>query len=224
MYTGVELLTDVVAGESSCPEKNLLELLTIYNNIKPKIEERLKDFSFLWKCSSDKTIFRELAFCILTPRSKAKICWKAVVQMDAKGVLFDGTAEEILPYIHNIRFNKNKAKYIVEARHHFIRNGEYYIKDILKEKGIEKDNTSVFEIRKWLSQTINGIGMKEASHFLRNISFGEDIAILDRHIITTMIKLGMVDSKPKMLSEKRYLELEERLRRLAKQVSIPMDH
>ncbi len=38
--------------------------------------------------------------------------------------------------------------------------------------------------RDWLVENITGLGMKEASHFLRNVGY-LDLAIIDKHILTT---------------------------------------
>lgn len=51
---------------------------------------------------------------------------------------------------------------------------------------------------------------KEASHFLRNVGFGEDIAILDRHILKNLVKLEVINELPKTLTPKLYLEIEEK--------------
>lgn len=51
---------------------------------------------------------------------------------------------------------------------------------------------------------------KEASHFLRNVGFGENIAILDRHILRNLVKLEVIDELPKTLTPKLYLEIEEK--------------
>ena len=70
---------------------------------------------------------------------------------------------------------------------------------------------------------VKGIGLKEASHFLRNIGFGRDLAILDVHILKNMVKYGILKEIPKNISKARYLELESKLKRFAKKVNISMD-
>jgi len=49
--------------------------------------------------SSDEEIFRELAFCLLTPQSKARSCWKAISQMDEDDVLLKGDTDRIKPIL-----------------------------------------------------------------------------------------------------------------------------
>jgi N-glycosylase/DNA lyase len=67
-----------------------------------------------------------------------------------------------------------------------------------------------------------GFGFKEASHFLRNIGFGGDLAILDTHILKNMVKYGIIKSLPKNISAAGYLILEDKFRVFSKKVNIPM--
>jgi len=71
---------------------------------------------------------------------------------------------------------------------------------------------------------VKGLGYKEASHFLRNIGLGEEFAILDRHILRNLKDLQVIPEIPATLTRKRYLEIEEKVRRLAKDIGIPMGH
>ena len=68
-------------------------------------------------------------------------------------------------------------------------------------------------LRTWLVQNIKGLGYKEASHFLRNIGY-DDYAIIDFHIIDILTQYGFI-KKPKSLSKKRYLEIEQDLNHIA---------
>src|SRR6267143_178578 len=79
-----------------------------------------------------------------------------------------------------------------------------------------------FELREWFVENVKGLGYKEASHFLRNIGHGEEFAILDRHILRNIKKLGLVEEIPTSLTKKKYLDIEERLRHFSKEIDIPM--
>src|SRR5438445_231557 len=63
---------------------------------------------------------------------------------------------------------------------------------------------------------------KEAIHFLRNIRLGEGFAILDRHILRNLNRLGVIPEIPATITKKRYLEIEEKLRRFAAEIGIPI--
>lgn len=62
---------------------------------KNDILQRLKEFEHLWSDGNDEEIFTELAFCILTSQSKAKVCWNAIARLKEKGLLLKGDAEQI---------------------------------------------------------------------------------------------------------------------------------
>ena len=101
------------------------------------------------------------------------------------------------------RFPNTRAKFIVEARENF-----------------RKINLKHENIREALVKNIKGLGMKEASHFLRNIGFN-NYAIIDFHIIDFLVKNGLIE-KPKALTEKKYLEIESVLEKIAKETSLSL--
>ena len=59
---------------------------------------------------------------------------------------------------------------------------------------------------------------------MRNIGFGDDIAILDRHILKHLVRNGVIPEVPKSLTEKKYLEIESKMKHFSKEVGIPMAH
>ncbi len=81
-----------------------------------------------------------------------------------------------------------------------------------------------FGSREWLVSNVNGLGYKEASHFLRNIGMGEKFAILDRHILRNLNAFGVIESIPAIVSKKRYLQIEECMTGFAEDVQIPLSH
>jgi len=201
-------------------EARIEELQEIYRSIEGDIRKRLQEFKKIWEEGDDKKIFMELAFCLLTPQSKARICWRAVERLTEKDVLFQGSEREILEELGGVRFKERKALYIVEARKKFVDGGDIRIKGQLKRLL----NNGVFLTREWLVESIKGLGYKEASHFLRNIGFGEDIAILDRHVLKNLRSLGVIGEFPKSLSKRKYLTIENDVRKFSKHVKIPLDH
>ncbi len=69
-------------------------------------------------------------------------------------------------------------------------------------------------LRDFLVETVDGFGMKEASHFLRNIGY-ENVAIIDRHILRYLKSEGVVKKNIKHLTRKRYLDVEKKFIELA---------
>ncbi|MGL5970919.1 MAG: N-glycosylase/DNA lyase, partial [Cetobacterium sp.] len=193
------------------------EMEKIYESIKERIENRVQDFKKVWIEGDNKDIFCELAFCILTPQSKARSASKAITGLVESDVLFTGTEEQILPYLNVVRFNKTKAKNLYLLRQQMIDEaGNFITKDFFSEF------QSVFEMREWIVKNIRGMSYKEASHFLRNIGFGDDLAILDRHILKNLVRLEVINEIPKTITPKLYKEIENKLREYCKEVQIPM--
>jgi N-glycosylase/DNA lyase len=190
-------------------------LQELYRERKDAIQKRLAEFRQVtqWK---DEEVFAELCFCLLTPQSSAKVCWEAVTALKKQSLLLKGQPPELLPLLRSVRFSESKAKYIVEARNMFSKDGNLQLKSQITSF------YNPFELREWLVENVKGLGYKEASHFLRNIGLGEGFAILDRHILRNLNQLGVIPEIPTTITKKRYLEIEEKLRRFATEIDIPM--
>ena len=197
-------------------EENAIQALqALYQERREEIQKRLAEFRqvMTWK---DEEVFSELCFCLLTPQSSAKVCWEAVTALKQKTLLLKGQPPELEPYLRSVRFSDSKAKYIVEARTMFSNDGKMHLKSRISSF------YNPFELREWLVENVKGLGYKEASHFLRNIGLGEGFAILDRHILRNLNQLRVITEIPATITKKRYLEIEERLRRFATEIGIPM--
>jgi N-glycosylase/DNA lyase len=192
------------------------ELLQIYSAKKDEIERRLRDFRGVWD-RDDRKIFAELCFCILTPQSKAQACDGIICKLENNGLLFKGSTRQLWPYLRYTRFYKNKSRYLLAARRLFSKDGKFALKDRIGARGSKKT-------RDWLVEHVKGIGLKEASHFLRNIGFGDELAILDIHILRNLKKLGVIKGLPKTLTKKRYLAIEKKVAQFSRAVNIPMAH
>jgi N-glycosylase/DNA lyase len=191
-------------------------LIREYNKRRKEIRERLLEFREVWK-EPEERIFEELAFCFCTPQSKARSCFSAVDYLAKSGILLKGDRKAISQHLKgNMRFHNNKSRYIVEARELFSdRQGRLRIKERLHHH-------DPLVMREWLVRNVKGLGYKEAGHFLRNIGFGDNIAILDRHILKNMVRYGIIREVPSSMTRKKYLELEDKLRKFSKKSGIPM--
>ncbi len=186
-----------------------IEYLERYNDLKPFIINRLKEFKNVKK----EDYFYEFCYCILTPQSKAKNAYevqKLLQEMDFLNCALDVT------YIlrdksRYIRFHNQKAKRLLESR--IIFND---IKNVLESK------LNQYEKRNWIAENINGFGLKESSHFLRNIGY-RNLAILDRHILRHLTYCGIFTEIPKIKSKKHYIELENEFISYSKSINIAID-
>ena len=184
------------------------ELLEEYRHKKDDIRKRLREFEEAGQGSAGD-IFTELCFCILTPQSNARQCDRAIRELKKKNLLFKAAAGAIRPILKGrARFHNKKAGYLVSARRSFN-------KDILSNRDLPG-------VRERLVNDIKGIGYKEASHFLRNIGLGKDIAILDRHILKNLKKYGVISRVPPSISAKSYLDIEKRALSFAREIGISL--
>ena len=170
-----------------------------------KIKKTLVEFKKVW--NSNEKVFEELCFCLLTPQSSAKQALRAINLLRENNLLTKGSAIEKEKYVRNVRFYITKAKRLEIASEKFPTDK---IKKILSANGLPEDPT---RCREFLVQEVNGYGYKEASHFLRNIGFGEKIAILDRHILKNLKNCGIIREIPKTITKKNYLEIEEKMKK-----------
>jgi len=196
--------------------RDLSVLQSEYARKQEKILSRLEDFRRVGALA-DKRLFEEMCFCILAVQSKAHGADTAVRGLVAQGLLWPGRQRQVAAFLRpRTRFHNNKAAYIVRARERFFpSSGPVLCKSL---EGLADAKAA----RSWLVREIDGLGWKEASHFLRNIGRGEQLAILDRHILRNLIRHGVIHRMPATLTAKRYLAIESRMERFSDDIEIPM--
>ena len=179
-------------------------LLKDYRIKKEEIENKLKEFE------NNKDYFHELCFCLLTPQSSAKKSWDCIKKL--KKANFKNRRIQPEKHIREIRFYKNKSKYLKELK----KNHKNLIKQIKKSEYPK-------QLRDFLVKNVKGYGYKEASHFLRNIGYKE-VSILDRHILKNLKKHKVINQIPKNLTPKEYCKIEDKFLKFSKKTKIPLDH
>jgi len=204
--------------------------LKLYQQKKSQIKNRLKDFQTL----TEKQKFQEFQFCLLTPQSNAQRCWSAVLELSKVNNPTEKQIASIL--IKKTRFHNTKAKRIVNANETWVTispliqanpsgmgemSGETIqsggVGRISNKRDTPRDRRDTLSLRNSLAKQVNGYGLKEASHFLRNIGLSNNkIAILDRHILRNL-------KVEKIKSQKHYLEIEQDFLNYAKSIGIPPD-
>jgi len=193
----------------------LEELMQQYNFVKPQIEARLMDFRRIWETATDEELFLELVFCLLTPQSRAKTCWKAVERLEQKCMIAEAAPAQISQELGGVRFHQRKWEYICLARNIF---------SSMSLRATLAGFSDPAAARQWLVENVKGLGYKEASHFLRNIGLGEDLAILDRHILKNLALLGVIKEVPTSLTKRAYLEIEKKMTAFSQEANIPLGH
>ncbi len=198
--------------------QDIRQLQKLYRAKKKDIARRLREFSEILDRKNDDEVFCELAFCLLTPQSKARCCWDAIQGINRHDLLLTGSEDDIKRKLHRVRFHNKKAGYLVGARDLFRRAKGFSLTDALQQF------PDVRACREWLVQNIRGFGYKEASHFLRNIGLGDEIAILDRHILRNLLKFGVIRKIPASLGRPQYLTIEQSMATFSRKIGIPLAH
>jgi len=164
---------------------------------RKKIRERLRQFRTL----PEKEYKKEFIFCLLTPQSRAQKCWQAVEELSK---LKSPTKNQITKIL------KTKTRFHNVKTERILKNNWDKIKPRLSSSDIP-------QLRNFLVKNVNGYGLKEASHFLRNIGKSNNqIAILDRHILRNL-------NVKKIKSPKHYLEIEQSFLNLARKIKVSPD-
>jgi N-glycosylase/DNA lyase len=156
----------------------------------------------------EASIFTELMFCLSTANSSAKLGLRIQSSLD-EGAFKNLSEQELRVKLRELghRFYPQRAKYMVLAREKF---------DEVMEILGSSDGTKTK--REKLVSLIKGFGLKEASHFLRNIGY-MDVAIVDRHISRYLFEKGLV-RKRKTITRRVYLECELALEQICKELGI----
>ncbi len=175
--------------------------------ISKKIKRKIKEFKSI-DLDSNEELFSEMCFCLLTANFNAE---KSIKIQEEIGECFSTHSKEeiskkLKDYGH--RFPNKRAEYIHESKK--CRN---------KLKNIVGFHDRQI-MREWFVKNVKGLGYKEVSHFLRNIGF-DDYAIIDFHIVDVLVKHSII-KKPKTLTKKRYLEIEDKLREIARKTDLTL--
>jgi N-glycosylase/DNA lyase len=186
------------------------ELLEEYLRYRDVIRRRLEDFRRV----PARRYFYELCYCILTPQSSAAQCDKVVRELERLRFRTERFDPESLLRSHEggyVRFHRTKARRLLLLNSCF--------SDVGRLLSSGRDTKA---LRVDLVQRVTGLGMKEASHFLRNIG-RTDVTIIDRHIIRNLLRLGLISEWPRSISTKRYLHIEAIFESAALELGIPSD-
>ena len=219
---GIQILKNLESEESAIMPQTVYK---IYDVI-----ERQYQFYKDWSKMHESTLWKQLCLCILSSNVNFESARSALNHLSKKGflrsefilkkrssqkIIFNELTKSLyLPpridgNLRKYRFPLVRAKNIVDAANHIYSDG-HSIRQTLKEIDSE------IEARNYLAKNISGLGLKESSHFLRNIKFSSSLAIIDVHILSFLEELGLILSDRKMISQNEYLKLEELMQNISK--------
>jgi len=173
-----------------------------------------------WRGLSEEQLWAELVGCILSSQVRHEMCSAAherltelsllsleriqrtqQLHQDIYGALirpFVGT-DNSFNFVGRYRFPKTKSKQIAEAARSLYENSGGL-------SALLTHNPDARSARRQLVLLCSGVGPKQASLFLRNIRFTDDLAILDAHVVRYMEWLGLVCCANGTLSSMRTYE------------------
>jgi N-glycosylase/DNA lyase len=186
---------------------------------KKEIQARLSEFREVWQHGSDERLWEELVFCIFTAGASARMGFTAVDAV--RPLLAQGGRREMTRALRKAgahRFPVERPGYIVVTRDYLREHCNLELRRKLKSF------RHPIERRDWLAQEkrIKGLGYKESSHFLRNIGI-RGYAILDKHVMSCLHDLQIVENAKSPATRARYLEVEEKLKLVARDLKIDFD-
>ncbi len=176
------------------------------SEVKTHVDVRLTEFNEI-KTYSQDLIFKELCFCIMTANCSASKCMEVHERIGDGFLTLSETDLANTFKKLGYRFPNVRSKYIFEAR-----------KKISQLGSTIKSTDNELDVREWIVKNVKGIGYKEASHFLRNIGYN-DYAIIDFHIIDLLVSYNLIQ-KPKSMTKKKYLEIEEILKNIGEKLNL----
>lgn len=194
-----QLYKDVALSEII--ERRIAEFKTLGSTGRTKF-----DFRPFIDMELETGVFGELCFCILTANSSAELGIRIQKEIGEQGFM-NLSEEELTERLSKMghRFPGARAKYIVLAR-------SFDLSKVMKQKSGKEARKILLEVK--------GLGLKESSHFLRNIGY-PDVAIADRHIYRFLVRHKLVPYK-KSISHHIYMECERILEKISEESRIPL--
>ena len=177
----------------------------------------MREFSAIGKSGTDVNFLEEMVFCFFTGGCSARMGLNSLEAI--KPILLTADQPELAnALVGHHRYPNARANYVATSRD-FLRE-QYGLK--LRKKLQSFDCR--LERRDWLvrEKGIKGLGYKEASHYLRNIGY-KGYAILDKHVLNCLTELKIIDDPKPPNTRLRYLNTEDKLRKLTELTGIDFD-
>lgn len=181
------------------------------------IKSRLNEFKNIRYRSGNPELFEELTYCILAAGTSARMALNSLNALS--DILFYGDYNQINASLKGCyRYPNIRAYHIVYTREYLRHEHNFLIRDFLDSF------EDTMELRRYLAlnKNIMGIGFKEASHFLRNVGYS-GFGILDKHIVDILFHLKLISKNVIPSTEKSYLVMEKKLKRLSEEIDISLD-
>ena len=196
----------------------LTQVVQEYSKLMESFEWKKK-----WSEMSEIQLWEELCLCILSSNVPYELALSAFWHLHNMQLLNPEWMIRCTSAVHQIahelskriylprrkdgsfrkyRFPNMRAQNLVNAAE-VLYQKDYHLLWILINSAYDQ------EVRDFLVKNVPGIGLKQASHFLRNIGYSKTLAIIDSHVIRFLIEVGAIrQEKIKSVTPKIYTKLE----------------
>lgn len=196
-----------------------------YAKLAESFQQRRK-----WNEMSENELWEELCLCILSSNVPYELAlsafwhlrnsqllsqeWITRCKSAVQQIASELTKRNYLPRkkdgsYRRYRFPNTRAKNIINAAK-FLYEENCGLLKILEDFNYKQE-----EARCFLAKNVPGIGLKQASHFLRDIGYSNTLAIIDSHVIAFLVEVGAVSQgKIKVVTPRIYIRLERVLQDL----------
>jgi N-glycosylase/DNA lyase len=198
--------------------------------ICPDIQSRAQSASS--RPIDERYLWWELSSCILSSQVPYTLAIAAADAIDVKELLLNdqGNYEVLVQRLIEVlttplsveghsrtyRFPVARASQLAATRN-AITSEKHTLRELIDSF------EDVLEARVWFVKNVPGVGPKQASMFLRNIGVSYELAILDRHVLNYMSKLGIYSGTNLFISSlKPYLRYEAVLCKHARDLDCPV--
>lgn len=172
---------------------------------------------------SRKDIFYMLCFCISVPQSRAISVDKAVTILRDRKFYENGLSVEELTSVllAKARFQNRKANYLSGAREIFLDTKFWEELNQIFKSWPSKPLSDKRSVRTRFDRLFKGLGLKEISHWLRNIGM-PGLAIIDIHVLRALKERNLV-SEESVLTKTNYCCIEDVMIQYATAVGISLE-
>lgn len=167
----------------------------------------------------ERRLWEELVFCILSSQVNFELSHAVTQKIKDSGILKSKTTDH---YFHErlgailrepvtlsgrsvkYRFPNSKAKQVTATRNNIYGSG-------LRLVELFRKNHEPLSLRKTLINLAPGLGMKQASMYLRNVNCTFDLAVIDAQILRYMQLMGLGVDHSSGITQNQYLAKENLL-------------
>jgi N-glycosylase/DNA lyase len=197
--------------------------------ICPDIESRLIDAS---NPLNERHLWWELSSCILSSQVPYSLAIAFSDMIDAERLLFNDYHDTkaliqrlvgVLSTPLVVEGRPRTYRFPVARAHHLAAARAVITAEKCSLREFVDSFQDAMEARAWFVKYVPGVGPKQASMFLRNAGASYDLAILDRHVLNYMSKLGIYSGTKLFISSlTQYRQHEAILREHAQELDCPV--